>query len=326
MSFAMSDLSSLKVPSFKEVSGGDDPVLTEGEVLPVRWTAEMLAGLDWRKVTELARALAVSSGCEASATRIALDAMTEFTITQKVGGGTAVSLVRLAPWNRWMASGQCVEKFAADLAAHKRTRGVYLAPGGVSPAGRIEASRRGIEVVDSEVLAATLNSLPAAHSEFFHDITFSGKPFVPSCPVCLQPLTQAPETEVGTGMNAASDLHYRTSDIVADPVLARRLEIDRDCEVHFLREVRAKEVCVHGRAIGDVVCDGLVLLNPGAVLLGNVAARSVLVRPGAELRGDTRILKGGELGTVEKSPMAWLWACTKLPPQKGCEKVRLLPH
>ena len=128
------------------------------------------------------------------------------------------------------------------------------------------------------------------------------------------------------GMNAVSNLHYRTSDIVADPVLARRLEIDRDCEVHFLREVRAKEVCIHGRAIGDVVCDGLVRLNPGAVLLGNVAARSVLVRPGAELRGDTRILKAGELGTVEKSPTAWLWTCGKLPPQKGCEKVRLLPH
>jgi hypothetical protein len=322
----MSDLSSLKVPSFKEVSGGDDPVLTEGEVLPVRWTAEMLAGLDWRKVTELARALAVSSRCEAGPTRITIDGMTEFVITQKSGGATMASLVRLAPWNHWMASGECVEKFAADLASHRRTRGVYLAPGGVSPAARIEASRRGIEVVDAEVLSATLNALPAAHSEFFHDITFSGKPFVPSCPVCLQPLTQSPETEAGTAPKAAPDIFYRTSDIVPEPVVARRLEIQQNCEVHFLREVRAKEVCVHGRAFGDFVCDGLVLLNPGAVLLGNVAARSVLVRPGAELRGDTRILKAGELGTVEKLPTAWLWTCSMLPPRKGCEQVRFLPH
>ena len=157
-------------------------MLTEGEVLPVRWTAEMLAGLDWRKLTELARALAASSGCEVGTDAITVDGMTQFIITQQSGGATLTSLVRLAPWNHWMATGECVEKYAADLASHRRTRGVYLSPGGVSPAARIEASRRGIEVVDAEVLSATLNALPAVHSEFFHDITFSGKPFVPELP------------------------------------------------------------------------------------------------------------------------------------------------
>lgn len=320
----MPSLSSLVFPSLDEISG--DPVLAEGEVLPVRWTEEMLAGLDWRRLVEISRALAVFSGYEPGATRITPDGSAEFSMIQGTGITAWRVVVRLAPWNRWMAAAECIVRFAAELGAQRRTRGVYLAPGGFSPSAVIEATRRGIEMVDAATLADRLNGLPREHGEHFHDITFSGEPHVPTCPVCLRPLARSMDESPGKqDFQKLPDKSYAESDIVADPVVARRVEVLKDCEVHFLREVRARDVIVHGMAVGDFVCEGSLLLNPGAVLCGHVAARSVLVRPGAELRGETRILKG-ELGTVEKTPESWIWSCGNLPPRAGCEQVAFMPH
>lgn len=320
----MSGLSSLVFPSFAEES--HDPVLSEGDVLPVRWTADMLATLDWRKLVEIARAVAVSAGCEPGATRISPDGSAEFDVRRGRGSGTWTERVHLAPWNKWMATGACIAAVASRLAGLDRIRGMYLAPGGFSPSAGIEAARCGIGTVDAAALAETLNGLPQEHSEFFHDVAMSGRPFVPTCPVCLRPLGRSEETvEAPADLKGLPDLCYRSSDIVAGTVLARRVEVLKGCEVHFLREVRARDVIVHGTVHGDFICEGSLLLNPGAVLCGHVASRSVLVRPGAELRGETRILKG-DLGPLEKDPSGWMWRCANVPPKPGCAEVAFLPH
>lgn len=323
----MEGLSSLRVPSLQEAAG--DPVLSEGRVLPVHWEEKLILALDWRKLVELSRAMAVSSGFEPGRTRIWLDGMAEFTMTRGTAPVVKRTLARLAPWNRWMASCECIQKFAAVLAEpeHQGMKGVYLAPAGASASALIEASRHRIDVLDAEGLAEALNGLPSEHSEYFHDVTMSGQPTVPSCPVCLRSLSQTNGAAKASGATGRRlpDLSYHTSDIVAEPIVARRIEILRGCEVHFLREVRARDVFIQGVVIGDFVCDGQLLLNPGAVLTGNVAARSVLVRPGAELNGETRIVSG-DLGSVEKSTGAWIWTCDTLPKQKGCEAVCFMPH
>jgi hypothetical protein len=182
-------------------------------------------------------------------------------------------------------------------------------------------------VLDAEALAAALNALPGRHSKFFHDRTLAGTPFVPSCPVCLRPLSHSVESSLAADASAPvrPDLSYHRSDVVAERVVARRIEILRDCEVHFIREVRAHDVFVQGMAIGDFLCEGALVLDQGAVLCGNVAARSVVVRPGGELRGETRILPTGT-ALAERSPVAWLWGCANEPKREGCGEVGFVPH
>jgi hypothetical protein len=205
-------------------------------------------------------------------------------------------------------------------------RGVYLAPGGISPSARVEAARRGIDMMDADELAATLNVLPGRASKLFYEKTMSGQPFVPSCPACLRPLTHSDEAAEDRALvPGLPDLTYNRNDTVSDRVEARRIEILRNCEVHFLREVRAQEVFVQGVAVGDFLCEGSIVLTAGAVLCGDVAARSVDVRPGAELRGETRILPGN-LPLVGLSHPSRTWACGNLPHAEGCKEVRLLPH
>lgn len=321
----MSGPSSIVFPRLAEES--NDPVLSEGEVLPVRWTAEIIAALDWRKLVEIARAVTTSAGYEPGATTISLDGSAEFLVSRGQGIDSWTECVRLAPWNRWMASSGCMQQFVAALASMRKTRGVYLAPGGVSPSAAIEAARHGIDLVDAEALAATLNELPSEHSEYFHDATLTGQPFVPTCPVCLRPLSRVDDgPPEPLDLTSLPDISYTSNDIVAGTVMARRIEVLQGCEVHFLREVRAHDLVVHGMVIGDFICESGLLLNPGSVLSGTVAARSVLVRPGAELRGETRILKDGELSSMEKASTGWTWRCGNLPAMEGCGEVEFLPH
>src|SRR3954469_4455886 len=87
------------------------------------WTGEVIARLDWRKIVELARALAVTAGWEPGGTRISPDGVAEFGMTKGSAAAPARIWARLAPWNRWMATAKCIEGFAADVAAHKGVRG-----------------------------------------------------------------------------------------------------------------------------------------------------------------------------------------------------------
>ena len=314
----------LVFPSLEEAS--QDPVLAEGDVLPVRWSAELLVELDWKRLVELMRALAVYGGFEPGPTRVKEDGAAEFEMQLKAAGGGQKVSVRCAPWNRWMATGACVGGFAARLPSGRGVRGVYVAPGGFSPSAVVEAQRAGVELVDAVKLAARLNELPQEHSQVFYDNTTAGAACVPTCPVCMRRLSRSDEERpLSRDYLNLPDVTYQTSDIVASPIAARRLEVLGNCEVHFLREVQAQDVVVNGVAVGDFVCDGSLVLNPGGVVCGHVAARSVLVRPGGELRGETRILQG----TPEPHEMTsrfWTWRCLALPQTAACGSVAFLPH
>ena len=95
--------------------------------------------------------------------------------------------------------------------------------------------------------------------------------------------------------------------------------------MRFLSEVHAQEIIISGVAAGAFICEGTLLLNPGAVLRGTVAARSVLVRPGAELDGETRILEG-PLKVSADMEAEWMWRCTNSAGLEPCKAVRFLPH
>jgi hypothetical protein len=304
----------------------EDPVLNEGAVLPVCWTEELLRNLDWKRLLEVVRALSVYSGYEPGTTAIEPTGAAQFFIEDPKARQKGRALVRLAPWSRWMATVDCVTAFVETLAAHGQIPGIYIAPAGSTPGAQTAARSRGIQLLDARLLAARLNELPQEYSEYFHDRTVSGVATVPTCPICLRPMTSAEEPDPGkVNVNDLPDLRYATQDIVGEPIHARRIEVLQSGEVHFLREVRAQDVVVNGVVKGDFVCDRSLLLNPGGVLYGSVAARSVLVRPGGALNGETRILQG-PLEPIAKLARPWAWRCEHVPSQPGCEKVVFHPH
>ncbi len=117
----------------------------------------------------------------------------------------------------------------------------------------------------------------------------------------------------------------QASDIVGGVVRARRIEVLPFCEVQFLQEVRTGDLVVHGVVAGDFVCEGSVVLHPGAMLRGSVAAHSVVVRPGADMLGETRVLHG-KLESFGRSASAWSWRCENPQPRPGCGAVTLPQH
>jgi len=303
-----------------------DESTVDPDYVAKKWSPELIISLDWKRLTEIARAMASTAGFELGPTEIQINGRADFAMTARGGKHVHRAQVRLTGWDQWMASADAMEDFKRRMKATGATHGIFIAPGGFTPAAKNAAVTAGIELVDAQSLAAQLNALPAQHSDFFFDIGTAGDAATPSCPVCLAPLKAT--LEVGPKpkeLQATTDICYRTSDIVAEAVAARRIEISRNCEVHFLREVRAHDVIIHGRAAGDFICDGCMLLNPGAVLNGTVAARSVLVRPGAELNGETRILEG-PLPNLRPSAPVTVWRCTNPRGKEDCKVVKLLPH
>jgi hypothetical protein len=290
-----------------------DPVLTGSEEMSARWTADLILSLDWCRVVELARAMAMFGGFELGPTTVRTDGAADFGMTRGKGAHMQRYRVHLAEWNQWQATVASVEEFVASLRRekHRGTKGVFLAPGGFAASALHLARQHQLETVDADILAARLNELPETHSVFFYETGTLGDYGTPTCPACMKRMELLPEPrpQAPGQLSALPDLTYRTSDIVAEVVAARRIEIHKHCEVYFLREVHARDIIVHGAAVGNFVCEGCLLLNPGSMVEGTVAARSVMVRPGAVLNGETRILQSAPEALAQQPP-AVSWRCT----------------
>ncbi|MCE9518822.1 MAG: restriction endonuclease [Verrucomicrobia bacterium] len=302
-----------------------DPSTKVDELHP-RWTGEVIAGLDWMRITQLTRALSTSYGFKLGKTTLSADGQTDFVITRGDAPVEDGTLVRLTRWNQWMAAGECLMQLTAELEHRQMQHGMFISPGGFTPAARLIAEKSGIELLDSEMMALRLNELPAQHRDYFFNLATAGEATSPSCPICLRTLKLVDDRSTGL-MNRPHlpEIRYAGSDIIGVPIRARRVEVLPYCEVQFLQEVRTGELIVHGRVTGDFVCEGSVVLHPGALLKGSVAAKSVIVRPGADMLGETRILNG-KPESFGKSRPVWLWRCETPNPMPGCELVEFLKH
>ena len=300
--------------SLETTSASDSP--------PLHWSAHLIAGLDWKRVLELIRAISVTAGFSVEKSRVAPDGAAEFEMSR----GQYRAVVRLARWNQWMATTECIAKFAERMKQTPDRAGIFVAPEGFEQGAVNLARPGGIECVDGETIAQRLGELPAEHQDFYFKMATAGESTRPSCPVCLRPLTLVNETPEGTqDFRRLQDFVYSTSDIIAERIIARRVEVLERCEVQFLHEVRARDLIVHGITSGTFLCESAVVLNPGAILYGSVAARSVVVRPGAQLIGETKILDGSPEPFVDIAP-ASVWRCRNKDPRPGCEQVSFLPH
>jgi cytoskeletal protein CcmA (bactofilin family) len=285
------------------------------------WSPELIAGLDWVRISELARAIAAESGCELAGSRIMPDGAVLFGMIEEPKSAKARrAMVKIAPWNEWGGNPETVQRFAQEVHTARNTRGILIAPAGFSPAALRMAQELRIEAVDAVGLDAAVRALPGDKSDFLFVITTAGDFATPTCPVCMKKL-QRFEQEI-------LELPSRTFDmdgLIADNVVCDRLEVVAGCEVTFLQEVRARSITVSGHVSGDFVCEGPVTLEQGGTLSGKVAARSLVVRDGGELLGQFRILEG-ELGSFVKPAVRWHWRCAAADGRRECAWVIFEPH
>jgi cytoskeletal protein CcmA (bactofilin family) len=285
------------------------------------WSPELISGLDWARLSEMARAIAAAAGCELAGSRIMPDGAVIFGMIEEPRSAKARrAMVKIAPWNEWGATPKTVQRFAQEVSTARNTRGILIAPAGFSPAALSTAQELRIEAVDAVGLDAAVRALPGDKSDFLFVVTTAGDFSTPTCPICMKKL-QRVEQE-------APELSSRTMNmdgLIAEAVVCDRLEIAAGCEVTFLQEVRARSITVSGHASGDFVCEGPVTLEKGGTLSGKVAARSLVVRDGGELLGQFRILEG-DLGSFVKPAVRWHWRCAATDGQRQCARVVFEPH
>ncbi|MBB5034349.1 polymer-forming cytoskeletal protein [Prosthecobacter vanneervenii] len=285
------------------------------------WSPELIAGMDWARVSELARAIATEAGCEVAGSRVMPDGAVHFGMIEEPKSAKAQrAMVKTVPWNEWGATPETVQRFAQEVGGARNVRGILIAPGGFSPAALRAAQELRIEAVDAAGLDAAVRALPREKSDYLFVITTAGDFSVPSCPVCLKKL-QRVEQE-------AFELPSRLFDmdgLIADNVVCDRLEVAAGCDVTFLHEVKARAISVSGHVAGDFVCEGPVILESGGTLSGTVAARSLVVRDGGQLLGQFRILEG-ELGSFVKPVVRWHWRCAGEEGKRECAWVVFEPH
>ena len=74
---------------------------------------------------------------------------------------------------------------------------------------------------------------------------------------------------------------------------AEHILVDRKSDVHFFRQVRVKSIEIRGRMTGEIVAEAAVIIHRGAVLDGNVTAKSISVEKGGIFTGQLVIGSAG---------------------------------
>jgi cytoskeletal protein CcmA (bactofilin family) len=74
---------------------------------------------------------------------------------------------------------------------------------------------------------------------------------------------------------------------------AENIVVDRKSDVHFFRRIRVKRIEIRGRMTGEVVAEGAVVIHRGALLDGNVTAKSISVEKGGIFMGQLIIGSSG---------------------------------
>lgn len=287
-------------------------------------TPELIQRLDWMRLAELVRAIAAQAGCELARSMVLEDGSVMFGMMEHPHTAHPQrALVKTAPWNEWGATPETVIRFAREVRTAARTRGILVAPAGFTSAAQLAAQQHRIEMVDAAALHRVMTALPRERSGLLMEIATAGDHATPTCPVCLDKLSRhegAAPDDVGRRVRVIQE-----SGLVADAVEADRVEVAPGAEVTFLHEVRSRELRIAGGAVGDFVCEGPVTLLPGGVLDGTLAARSVKVEDGGELRGRFRILQGPPMSFVKETPI-WRWRCQSDRSKPECQRVNFEPH
>jgi cytoskeletal protein CcmA (bactofilin family) len=186
--------------------------------------------------------------------------------------------------------------------------------------------------VDAAQIFAILCAIPPEQADFFHTITTAGNSKTPTCSVYQHKLSRVDQPKTRALRSLPGEMIFQSTPVVPDPVACGRLEIMPECEVTFPHEIRTQYLIVRGHVSGDFICQGSVTLEPGSVTLepgstlkGSVAARSITVQNGAELRGQFRIVED-VTEAIAPNSTTWFWRCQNDSAKDACRSVVFQPH
>jgi cytoskeletal protein CcmA (bactofilin family)/ribosomal protein S27E len=74
---------------------------------------------------------------------------------------------------------------------------------------------------------------------------------------------------------------------------AEHVLVERKSEVQFFRRIRVKSIEIRGRMTGEIIAEGAVIIHRGAMLDGNVTAKSISVEKGGIFSGQLIIGNAG---------------------------------
>lgn len=295
-----------------------------GPLGPGIWTQELIVSLDWMRLAELVRAIANHAGCELAGSRVLPDGALLFGMIENPSTSHPQrALVKLSAWNEWGATPENIHHFAREVRTASNTRGILFAPAGFSSAALRVAQEHRIETVDAAGLCAVLKSLPPERSDLFFTIATAGQYTIPSCPICLHKMEKVdPDQQEGS----ASIRVIAERGLYAEPIICDLLDIAVGAEVEFLYPVQVRAMRICGHASGDFSCEGTITIQAGGLLDGRIAARSVNVEDGGELRGQFRILDTGTVEPFVSRPQRWHWGCRNPEGKTECKRIVFEPH
>ncbi len=292
------------------------------EAEPNQWSLSLLHQLDWKRFHELTHAIIHRGGYRALPDSV------------KPDGGCTVTLMRnnaqarrpearmaVAGWNGLRVNSVEMQSFIAEVMDTCMPHGVFVTPGTFAPEARALASQGNVELVDGPAFLDTLRDLPLNEQEFLLRLATAGDFQSPSCPHCqVKMVLRASEAPRHDG--PLPDLHFKHSDTVSHELRCGTLNIPAGVEVLFLKPVHAEYITLSGRATGSMVCNGQVVIGPGAVYTGLIAARSINVKEGGTLDGEASILSAEEIQPVRPIPQPPVWGCPNYPACCGVLDVR----
>lgn len=97
--------------------------------------------------------------------------------------------------------------------------------------------------------------------------------------------------DITGGVDCSGDFTVTRHGKILGRVRCKRLVIAKKAEVEFINQVYCDEVVIDGKATGNLICKGKVLLAAKAKLIGDLVASSLAIAEGARHQGGIQTYK-----------------------------------
>jgi cytoskeletal protein CcmA (bactofilin family) len=286
-----------------------------GSDKPSAWSVPLLHEMNWSRFRELIRSLVHQQGFQTTILSEQPDGGIIYGLTPKGRGAEMTAILQCPSWRSDEIDLAQVSALDAMVRHHGVRRGLLVTSGHVTMEARSFARQKPVELVDGWELLDWVAGLPEDLQAEYLKLSTVGDYRAPACPSCGGRMVMETSQSDEDVPRMMGNLVVRESRFISWPVRCRALVVKAGVEVHFRRGVVAESIEVYGRAVGEMLCTGLLTVGSEGVVAGGVACRRVSLAPGGSLEGEAVILKDGEwapealAGEWFRQPNR-VWRCT----------------
>lgn len=280
---------------------------------PASWSVELFRQMDWRRFHELVETVLHRRGFHAWPLRAEADGgRTLKLIRHETVAEDGEALAQLAGWYGLHPSPRALRGLLDQQMSLGLTRSYFVAPADFPEDSVAFARRSGITLIDGRAVVGMIGRLTRAEQDTLFQLATWGDWSVPTCPGCGIKLLLR-ETEVPAHDGPLEAVDFWENETVTCELRVDSLRVHPGASVTFKRPVHARQIVVEGSATGVFICDGRLTIASGAVLNGQVAARSIDTREGGVLNGDAHVIASGEMRPPVPLPLRHVWGCPNFP-------------